>query len=77
MFNCRNYTLGVFVPKAKQRDTKHTIGIISIWYFNNKHFLFAQSKSEAFLPLNIVHFYLAICSKRIKWSFDTFIRLAG
>ena len=30
MFNCRNYTLGVFVPKAKQRDTKHTIGIISI-----------------------------------------------
>ena len=27
---CRNYALGVFVPEAKPRDTKHTVGLIPI-----------------------------------------------
>ena len=29
-FECRNYTLGIFVPEAKPRDTNITVGIISI-----------------------------------------------
>ena len=35
-----------FVPEAKPRDTKHIVGIISIWYFDNKHILNAQSEAE-------------------------------
>ena len=35
-----------FVPEAKPRDTKHTVGLISIQYFDNKHILKAQSEAE-------------------------------
>ena len=37
---------GVFELKARPRDTKHTMGLISIWYFDNKHILTAQSEAE-------------------------------
>ena len=36
-----------FVPKAKPRDTKHTMCMISIRYFNKEHILNAQSEAEA------------------------------
>ena len=26
-----------FVPETKPKDTKHTVGIISKWYFNKEH----------------------------------------
>ena len=38
-----------FVPEAKPRDTKHTEGIISIWYFNKEHILNAWHKAEGIL----------------------------
>ena len=35
-----------FVPEAKPGDKKRIVGIISIWYFDNKHILNAQSEAE-------------------------------
>ena len=35
-----------FVPEAKPRDTKRIVGIIPIWYFDNKHILNAQSEAQ-------------------------------
>ena len=35
-----------FAPEAKPRDVKHTVGLISIRYFDNKHILNAQSEAE-------------------------------
>ena len=42
-----NYTLGVFALEAKPRDVKlkHSVGLISIQYFDNKHILNAQSEA--------------------------------
>ena len=45
-----------FVPEAKLRDTKHTVGIISIWYFNKEHILNACSEASGIFPINNVHF---------------------
>ena len=63
---CRNYTLGVFVPEAKPRDTNITVGIISIWYFNKEHILIARSKAEGMFHINNAHFYPENCIKNIK-----------
>ena len=35
-----------FAPEAKPKDTKHTVGLISIRYFDNKCILNAQSEAE-------------------------------
>ena len=35
-----------FVPEVKPRDIKRIVGIISIWYFDNKHILNAQNEAE-------------------------------
>ena len=34
------------MPEAQPRDTKLTVGIIPIWYFNNEHMLIARSEAE-------------------------------
>ena len=60
VIKCRNYTLGLFVPEAKPRDTNITMGIISIWYFNTEFILNARSKAEGILPMNNTHFYTSI-----------------
>ena len=37
----------VFImPEAKPRDTKHTVGIISIWYLNMEHIFNACSEAQ-------------------------------
>ena len=55
-----------FVPEAKPRDTKHTVGIITILYFNKEHNLMARSEAEGILPMNITHSYLTKYSNSIK-----------
>ena len=56
-----------FVPEAKSRDKKHTVGMISIQYFNN-FFLMGRSEAEGILPINNTHYYIAKYSKSIKCS---------
>jgi len=67
----RNYTLGVFVPKAQPRDTNIAVGIIPIWYFNNEHIINARSVAEGILPIKNATSYLAIYPKSIKYIFWT------
>ena len=38
--------MSFLMTEAKQRDTKHTLGQISIWYLDNKLILSAQSEGE-------------------------------
>ena len=45
-FDCRNYTLGVFYTRGEAEDVKHTVGLISIRYFDNKPILNTQSEAE-------------------------------
>ena len=54
------------MPDAKPRDSKHTVGIISIWYLNKEHFLNAYSKVYSISPVNNAHFYPEKYSKIIK-----------
>ena len=65
---CRNYTLGVFVPEAKPKDTNITAGIISIWYFNKEPILNAPSEAEDILPMKNTHFILQKALKVLNVS---------
>ena len=40
-----------FVPETKPRDTKHTLVIIAIRYFNKDHILMTRSEAEDTLPI--------------------------
>ena len=40
------------VPEAKPRDTKHAVGIISIWHFNKTHILNTWSKPYCIFPID-------------------------
>ena len=44
-------------------DTKHTVGIISIRYFNKEHILNARNGAEGMLLINNAHFYPEKCIK--------------
>ena len=54
------------MPEAKPRDTKHTVGIISIWYLKKKHILNARNEAEGILLINNAHIYPEKCNKSIK-----------
>ena len=41
-----------FVPKAKPRNTKLTMGIIPISYFNKEHILRAWNENEGIIPIS-------------------------
>ena len=59
-----------FAPEAKPRDVKHTVGLISIQYFDNKHILNAQSEAEDIQPVNLTPYYGEKCSKSIECRND-------
>ena len=59
------------MPEAKPRDTNHTVGIISIWYFNKKYILIARSKDEGILPIKT---HILVLQKVLKVSnFDLYV----
>ena len=45
------------MPEANPRITKHTVGLISIWYFNKEHILIAQRETEGMFLIKNAHFY--------------------
>ena len=55
-----------FVPEAQLRDTKLTVGIIPIWYFNKEHISMARSEAEGILHIIKSHSYPTKYSKSIK-----------
>ena len=55
------------MPEAKPRDTKHTMVIIAIRYFNVNYILVAQSEAEGILPIKFTHSYPAKYSKSIEF----------
>ena len=58
-----NYDLGDFLPEVKPRDTKHTVVIIAIQYFNKEHILMARSKVKGIFTYKNPTFYSAKYSK--------------
>ena len=60
----------IFVPEAKPRDTKHTVVIIAIRYFNKDHILMARSEVEGIFTYKNHTFYPAKYFKSIEYSFN-------
>ena len=59
-FNVEIMPYVFFVPEAKPRDTKHTVGLISIRYFDNRHILNAQSEAVGYKSHHEHNFYLIL-----------------
>ena len=56
------------MPEAKPRDTKHTVGIIAIWYFDKEHILIVQSVAEA-CYLEIKHIFILQNVQKVSNSY--------